>query len=523
MPPKVKAPSIYEIKSALTDGIRRIAVNPSIYGYNAQAHQEPFHRSKAKGKLFLGGNRAGKTVAECAEAVMRLTGKHKYRDDLKRPPIMGRSVSVDVEKGIKEIVLPMIARWTPPSELINGSWEDSYSKGERKLTLANGSTLEFMTYEQEVEKFAGTSRDFVMFDEEPPEDIFNENLLRLVDVGGDWWMAMTPLIDMSWTYDRLFQRGLDAEKTKLILPDGTEIKTLEVFQASSLDNQYISEAELSIATDGMSEEESDARKSGKYFSYTGAIYSKSIRDGSDESGTRTFIPSIHDSDNWPLLYNKWGHFGMLDHGYTNPTAFLLGAYDKYGRIIIYYEYYATKKLVHENAAAIKAILQELRLTNKLEYIVADPSTRNTDPITGSSVQQEYAEHGLFFGLANNDVIGGINRVSSRLKKGMLMITDNCEMVKWEMARYRWAKFDTSKARTKNNLKETPMKKDDHAMDALRYGVVSRPELDGENQLRSGNIMNAPMSIVNGEMIDYELDRDFQRNNEFVDPILGTDW
>ena len=519
---KVSAPSIYEIKSAFTDSLRRIAINPSIYGYIAQPHQEPFHRSKAKGRLFLGGNRAGKTVAECAEAVMRLTGKHKYRDDLKRPPIAGRSVSVDVEKGIKEIVLPQIARWMPPSELINGSWEDSYAKGERKLTLANGSTLEFMTYEQEVEKFAGTSRDFVMFDEEPPEDIFNENLLRLVDVNGDWWMAMTPLIDMSWTHDRLFQKGLDPATSTLVLPDGTSIRTVEVFQASSLDNQYISEAELFIATDGMSEEEADARKHGKYFSYTGAIYSSSIRMG-ENGGIKTFIPPIHNSDSWPLLYNKWGHFGMLDHGYSNPTAFYLGAYDKYGRVIIYYEYYKQKKLVHENAEAIKGILRELRLENKLEYIVGDPSIRNTDPITGSSIQQEYAEHGLYIGLANNDVIGGINRVSSRLKKGMLLITDNCEMAKWEFVRYRWAKYDTSKARQKNNAKETPMKKDDHAMDAIRYGIVSRPELDGEHPMRAGNPLNAPMAIVNGEMFDYEVQPDFMKSQQMYDSTLGTDW
>jgi phage terminase large subunit-like protein len=497
-----KPPSIIEIKNELLTSLRRTAVNPSIAGYRPQAHQIPFHKSEKQGRLFLGGNRAGKTVAGGAEVVMWLTGQHLYYQKF-RPPIRARAIGVDFDNGVNRIIKPEIARWIPPSMLQNGSWEDSYEKSSKTLTLANGSTLEFMSYDQDVQKFAGTSRHLIWFDEEPPEEIFNENLMRLLDVDGSWIMTMTPLIDMSWTFDRLFTKGTS----------GT-VDNIDVFEAATSQNSYINEAAISVITEGLSDDEALARTQGKYYSYTGTIYSGAL-------SPEVFCDPIHNSDQWPIFQNpgNWTHFGMLDHGYNNPTAFLLGCADRDGRVIIYYEYYHNKRLVKENAEAIREIFRELQIVP--EYIVADPSIRNKDPIGGGSIHAEYAEHGLHMGLANNDVISGINRVSSRLKNKQLFITRNCEKLIWELERYRWEKYSTAKIANKNNIRETPMKKDDHACDALRYGIVSRPELPGEIQLKSGNILHTSEAIGK-ELFDYELLR--ENNSEAVfDEILGDDW
>ena len=453
MPRPVKEPTFFEIQQTLATALRRTAVNPSIAGYKPQIHQTPFHQSQKIGRLFLGGNRAGKTVSGGTESVMWLTGRHLYWQKFK-PPIRGRGIAVDFDNGVKKTLLPEIARWMPPSMLINGSWEDSFEKSTRTLTLSNDSTMEFMSYDQDVDKFSGTSRHFVWFDEEPPEDIFNENMLRLVDVGGHWWMTMTPILDMSWTYDRLYHAGRSGSN-----------KNIEVFEAETSDNVFVNDAILDILVEGMSDEEKKARKAGKYYSKTGTIYGHALSPG-------VFLDPFIDTDKWPLLQSgAWAHFGMLDHGYTNPTAFLLGCYDREGRVIIYDEYYRNKLLVHENATNIKARLKELRIVP--EYIIADPSIVAKNAINGTSIHAEYAEFGVNLGLANNDVIGGINRVASRLKNKQLFITKNCEKLIWELERYRWASWSNAKVAVKNNLYETPMKKDDHAVDALRYGIVSR--------------------------------------------------
>ncbi len=507
---KNDTPTLSEIAQQLTEGLRRTAIRPSISGYRAYDHQVPFHRSSKQGRLFLGGNRAGKTVAGGAEMVQRLVGKHLY-NEVKRPPIKARAIATDLELGLKKIVMPEIARWVPPSQLKNGSWEDSFDKQSRTLTLNNGSFLEFMSYEQEVQRFAGTSRDCVWFDEEPPEDIFNENMLRLLDVSGCYWLTMTPLFEMSWTFDRLYEPGL------LGSPD------IDVFQVNTEDNPGINPSEIDVLLSGMSDEEKDARKHGRYFSQTGGIYASEFRP-------HHVIPSIVDSDEWPIFRDRWGHFGMLDHGYSNPTAFLLGCYNEEGDVIIYAEHYQSKLLVKENAEKILQLIESLKLTNYIEYIVADPSIRNKEPIAGSSIHAEYSDNGLSLGLANNDVHSGILRVKSRLKMlnehgaPKLRITQNCENLLREFPRYRWDKFASSKIAAKNNLKEQPVKKDDHALDALRYGIVSRPTLEGELDIKPGNELNAPVAINPDEPF---VDRDFNGSSgfdhEFLDPQMGSDW
>ena len=497
-----------DISKVLAEALRRTTISPTIFGYRPQEYQQVFHNSTSHGRLFLGGNRAGKTVAGAAEAVMRLTGNHPVKKYDR--PIKLRGVGVDFDNGIDKIMLPEIARWIPPSALIKGSWTESYSKSARTLTLNNDSTMEFMSYDQDVDKFAGTSRDGVWFDEEPPEEIFNENMLRLVDVEGDWWLTMTPLIDMSWTLDRLYEPGQSGLN-----------KNIQVFRAKTTDNKFISEAAMDILTMGMSEEQTMARKEGLYSSYTGAIYTEVL------SGR--FIDPIIDSIDeslWEGLYKNWSHFGMLDHGLANPTAFYLGAVNEEGVVIIYKEYYKAKRVVKENAQAILSIIAELKLQEKLQYIVADPSIRNTDPINGSSVLAEYGKEGLYLSLANNDVSAGINRVFSRFKTGHLYVTKDCEKLIWELQRYRWAKFASPKLAAKNNLKETPLKKDDHGCDAIRYGLASCPAIYGEADMRETLIIQSSVALPSsGHLVDSELVSavPYKSSRAFVDSTLGDDW
>lgn len=497
-----------DVALQLTAALRRTSLNPTIFGYKAQEHQIQFHSSPKVGRLFLGGNRAGKTVAGAAEMVMWLTGQHQYQQLKFKTPIRARAIAVDFENGVKKIVQPEIARWIPPSQLKNGSWEDSYEKSSRTLTLVNGSTLEFMSYDQDKDKFAGTSRHLVWFDEEPPEGIFNENLLRLADVGGHWMMTMTPLIDMSWTIDRLYEPSKEGQNPNI-----------DVFEVNTSMNKYVSQTTLDILLDGLDEDEKIARQSGKYTSFTGAIYRDAVTPDN-------LIPTFFDPDSrsrWDDLRRNWGHFGMLDHGFTNPTAFLFGAFDGNGRVVIYDEYYYSNRLVKENAVAILKRYQDHGVTP--QYIVGDPSTQNTDPIVGHSIQSEYAQNGLSYGLANNDVKAGIERVFSRFKENQLFIARNCEKTIWELGRYRWAKFATEKTAAKNNSQEVPMKKNDHAMDALRYGIVSRPALSGEVDLPRGNVLNASVAITEQHpLIDDELiPHHVPEQLNFYDPELGTDF
>lgn len=499
--PQIQSPQ--ELLLQFSQALRNTATAPTIVAYKPLPHQEKFHNSTAKGKLFIGGNRSGKTVGGGAETVKWLTGRHD-RKDIPKPPVRGRAIGVDFIDGIDKIIIPEIKKWLPPSYLKNSSWEDSYNSKTRTLNLTNGSFLEFMSYEQLVEKFAGTSRHFVWFDEEPPEDVFNENMLRLADVDGSWWITMTPLIEMSWTFDRLYEPWTQGTRGYV-----------DVFEVGTQENTYVTASALERVLYGISKEEREARLKGTYIKHTGLVYKGSFKPDVN------ILEDIIASDYWPLYHRKWGHFCMLDHGYRNPTAILFACYDPEGRIVIYDEIYQSEKLISENADDYLRKLEQLKINP--EYIVGDPTIASTDPITGTSIHIEYAEKGVHISLGNNDVRGGIARVQHRFAENLLFVTRRCEKLLWEINRYRWDKYASAKIATRRSNKETPVKKDDHALDALRYGIVSRPALKGEIDMPVGNVLNLPTALRNPDIDWIKMTQDHSFNESMYDEQLGTNW
>lgn len=482
----------------MAEGLRVQILRPNIYGYEPHEKQVEFHSSDAQKRLFLGGNRSGKTVGGGTEAVMWLTGKHKYLET-PPPPIRGRCVSVDFLNGVEKIVKPEIARWMPSSELKGGSWETAFNKELRTLTLANESFLEFMSYDQDVDKFAGTSRHFIWFDEEPPRDIYIECLQRLLDVNGKFWMTLTPVDGMSsWIYDELYLKSRE----------DTTIKCITVSQE---ENPHLNYGESQALLSGLTKDELEARKHGKFVQIGGLIY-------------KMFDPEKHIIDELRPPDN-WLHVAGMDHGFNNPTAWLWAAVNSDGKVIIYDEYYVSGKIIREHAQEVHRINQEHG--RYPDYSVGDPSIRNVDPITGTSVLLEYQEYGITIVLGNNDQKAGINRVARYLSgtNGVpqLLITRNCTHLIRELGRLRWSQWSNKKVRADKNPKEEQHKKDDHAADALRYLISSRPELDTGTQVPWTPPRNQGTSVAitkPSELIDDDLATVSSKGN--YDPNLGDD-
>lgn len=479
------------------------AQTPGIKAYKPHDKQIIFHQSESKEKLFIGGNRSGKTVGSVAEDIMWLTGEHPFRDNLPPPPVRGRIVAVDIEDGIKKIILPELAKWTPMSALKNHSWEDSYDKQSRTLTLENGSFVELMSYEQDVPKFAGTSRHFVHFDEEPPEDIFNECLMRLVDTDGSYWIAMTPLIEMTWVDKRIIEPWKEGDNSILVIEVNTD------------ENPHVKQGAMDRLTRGLSDEERETRRTGKIISHTGQIFAGHFSARDAEDGGNIYPDILQDFDEYR---NRWGHFVCMDSGYANPTVFLFCCFNGNEDIIVYDEIYLQR---HSVSQLSQIFLQRCETVGVYPvYRVGDPSIRNTNAITQTSVQTEYAEHGVPIALGNNDVRAGILRMQNRFEARKLFISIRCKETLKEIPNYRWDRFASAKIAARRNKKEMPIKKDDHCMDALRYGVMSRPVLEGEEEVKFGNVFGA--IEAKDPNLDYELLFPNQEE-KFFDEQLGIDW
>ncbi len=230
--------------------LAEVATVPNMLRYEPHARQSAFHRLECKHRLFLGGNRSGKSVAGTLEGLYRAKGEHPYRD-VPAAPTRGRVYGTDFPMGIEKVLLPLWKQWTPPSMLINGSWEDSYHDGKdgKILTFSNGSTVEFMSYEQGVQKSAGASRHWIHFDEEPPKDIYDEARARLVDTDGDWWMTLTPVLGLDFIFDEVYGPAVLArDHPEALTPemrDGeTGLPLFGVVEVDSYENTHLKRSAL---------------------------------------------------------------------------------------------------------------------------------------------------------------------------------------------------------------------------------------------------------------------------------------
>lgn len=454
--PQPSKVSASEMLNMLAQGIKQQAVAPNILAYKPHEKQVRFHKSPAKKRLYIGGNRSGKTVAGTVEDIYYLQGRHPDRK-VPEPPVRGRVVCVDWTYGIGQIIIPKFKQWIPPSLLIDGSWDRSYSASDKVLTCSNGSTVEFMTYEQDVDKFAGTSRHFVHFDEEPPYPIWNENLMRLIDVNGDAWLTMTPVMGMTWVYDKLYEPGLAQ------VP-GSDI---DVIIVDMTENPYLPVDAAVKFLAGLDEDERKARAHGQFVQIGGLVY-------------KTFNKNDHVipvAD--PKTFPRGTEFYMsMDHGYNNPTAWLWHAVLPDSTVITFDEHYKSEMIVEEHVAAIKAKGKYYETAT----ILGDPAIAQRSGINGTSIQTEYAERGVYIGLGNNDVVTGVNKVNSYFKtnpktgKPYWQITENCVNLVSELQRLRWKTYSSQKAQYDNNRREEIHKKDDHACDSARYFFSIMPDL-----------------------------------------------
>lgn len=511
--------SLEEFISNTADLLQSSTLAPNIKKYQPHEKQHTFHTSTHKSKLYIGGNRSGKSVGGVIEALWRATCTHPYRPDLNAlGPTRGRVVAVDFVNGVEQIIFPIYKQWVLPSSLRGGSWDRAYDKTLRTLFFANGSQIEFKSYDQDLDKFAGVSRHWTHFDEEPPKPIWLECLARLIDTDGDWWLTMTPVEGVTWVYDDIFSPNYE-------LP--VEEQDTRIIQINTLENPFLSQRAIADFAKQIDNDDIETRIGGGFVQKGGKIF----KDFDYKPGGRHVLPdgflqkvppnelaTVFDPKQWLWIM-------CLDHGLNNPTAVLWLAVDPGGFIIVFDEYYHAERSIKQNADGIKAKIREHGRFPDL--LVADPSIRNRNPTSMTSIHEEYQKYGLSFIDGNNDVKSGIVRMKkyfeaapypvshSRvpkfwLKHGFLkeehlsvigrkvpyiqrmLISPACRNLIWELKKYRWKTYQNKKLQYENNPYDEPHKKDDHACDALRYAIMTRPDLSSTDNTPSEETLDKIM-------------------------------
>jgi phage terminase large subunit-like protein len=160
-------------------------------------------------RLLMAANRIGKTLAAGSESVHHLRGKYPEWWEGKR---FDKPISMwacgDTGKTVRDIVQSKLCG--PPGAIGTGliPREDIVRVNPKAgvpgafdsvvvRSTYGESLLYFKSYDQKRESFQGTEQDVIMLDEEPPLDIQNECLLRVMPTGafrgGIMMLPFTPL------------------------------------------------------------------------------------------------------------------------------------------------------------------------------------------------------------------------------------------------------------------------------------------------------------------------------------------
>jgi len=108
-----------------------------------------------------------------------------------------------------------------------------------------------------------------------------------------------------------------------------------------------------------------------------------------------------------------------------------------------------------------------------------------DPATPNDMKSELADRlGVYVVNAPNEVREGINATAAWLERPYLQVAPRCTATQREFGVYVWDEAAAERGEDK------PIKRDDHAMDALRYGVAGYPLIRRYGTFRAQPIEHA---------------------------------
>jgi PBSX family phage terminase large subunit len=412
-----------------------------VLDYRPFPHQARFHASPARYRALGGGIGGGKTLAACAEAILVSLEHRGTRGLIARQE--HRTLDMVVLQGGSEI-------------LFRGLDEESKI---RNLDLG---------------------WFFVDQAEEISEDMWLTLIGRLRHPAGPHraWVVFNPA-GHDWLWRRFVHRPGSG---------------YAFFPVRTTDNPALPADYVESLLRDYPREWVERFVNGSFDTFAGQVY-----PGFDRARhvlpTGEVLAYLGLSDRDPPSERRQAVLGGMDFGLRNPTVLLWAGLDPEGRIFVFDEYVRSGEVVAEH---VREILSRPVLPS---LIFADPAGWNRDPVAGYSPAQMYTDAGFPLVRGNNDVLAGIARVAELIHQGRLYIADRCETLVRQMVEYRW---QDPRRPERVNLPERPVKKDDHAPDALRYLVMGATAPDRPREAERETRIAAPRDWVTGRPIEVRV-------------------
>jgi phage terminase large subunit len=433
----------------------------TLIDYVPLPHQEAFHLSKAQYRANIGGYGSGKTTAACYETA---------RQALEIPNGRGL-ITAPVLTQVREAVLPELRKFIPPWFI-----EKYTDKPNPYYRLNNGhELLVFASNDQQKLRSLNLTEFYIEEASGVDYEIFDQLMTRLRnkaaivrDAEGneldykfmgiissnpeDGWIRDNFLLVSS---DIVGSKSIDTDVYR-VLQDKAKISPhFHTFLSSTRDNHYLPNEYIARMGAGKS-----AAWVAKYIDcYLG------LKEG-------LVYPEFKDHLVEPFaIPNDWKMFTLasFDPGYNDPTAFLKASVDPVNNVVyVYYEYKEAEKPIGYH---MEQITKALEGYNLLYPIQADPSIKQRNNRDGVSYGEYIRRlYDVRMEPANNDILFGIEKVRDYMYAGKLKFFNDLTKTIEEFSSYGYV------SRAKGiNSGDTPVDRNNHIMDALRYMISILPK------------------------------------------------
>lgn len=335
--------------------------------------------------------------------------------------------------------------WKMLREFLEG-WPDcKWNETELSVTIPNETTISLKGADNP-DSLRGVGLNFVVLDEY--SDIHPEvwqEIIRptLADTKGGAWFIGTPK-----GHNHFFELWKAADSHEA----GDDWKA---YKLRTEDNPYIPKEEIEAARKG---DERIYRQEwlAEFTAFAGKFFTE-------------FDDRIHAFDPFPI-HQWYRKIIAVDYGYTAPSCALWIAIDGDANIIVYKEIYA-RGLTYDRLA--EEIVKNSN-NERIEVCIADPSIWAKEGTIGESgaerLQQYLAQRGIPLLKADNTRKIGWGQVREVMKVGMgpfgvsssrLKIFKTCSNLLDELPSAVYMETDPEDCEAEN----------DHALDALRYGIM----------------------------------------------------
>lgn len=430
-------------------------------GDKVHLKQMAFHKCAKRNRWVFGGNRSGKTECGAVEAIWLARGAHPYRPNRENVNGWIVSVSQEVQRDVAQakVLNYLNPEWIERVTMQSGSRDFPCGGIIDTIYIRNVfggiSSVSFKTSTQGREKFQGASLDFVWFDEEPPADIYEECRMRVLDRVGEIFGTMTPLKGLTWVYDEIY---LNARDDPEVWWESMEWE----------DNPFLDKAEIERLAASMTSDSLESRKYGRFRANEGLVYPE-------------FDQSVHVIEPFDFP-REWQSGVSIDPGLNNPLSCHFYCMDYDGVIYVVAEHYEKGKDISYHAEKILELADSLGWARagdgRLEALIDSAANQRT-LASVKSVSELFYEKGIAVNPSvNKQLFAGITRVKEYLaaRPPRIYISRTCVNLIRELKGYWWGNGDV------------PVKRDDHALDELRYYIMSRPTNEPKESRKPRNAL-----------------------------------